>query len=305
MPKRNAAQIIGELLQAAGRGAGQYYDFKQIEEQERLRKEDRVFQKEQREFWRFQRDKTKKQVVKEEKDRGYLDALLKQFDTPFGMSIPFPGGGAGVEITKRPTDLPEFKGMHTDLARAWRNVYGTEPPASLRGKPMPTEAQLRTEKIDREKMRLFEGATPAEKKKILLGISPPTEPKDERSSWERSLDALWTIESTPADQRTPQQSFMEPFLRNRVKAEGKKESVLTVQGRVIRMLSGLYGDLEWAKKISKDFEGVRKEINDAGRFYVGETWKDILSPEELNKAANSINLPRSVDQAKTRYGPGK
>jgi hypothetical protein len=134
-----------------------------------------------------------------------------------------------------------------------------------------------------------------------LGLLPGG--KDSRSEWERDLDALWEIEKIPEGQRTGEQILRHSALNQRVFSSAKKENPLIVQGRVIRNVTDIYGDLGWAKLMRDDPEQAYGIINAWGERFVGkDDWIPVLSLEEMQSALNAVNLPRNKEEARSRYG---
>ena len=272
MPKPNAAQILGALLRAGGRGIGTYYDQKQLAEQEALRKKDREWIEKQRkqsdiQFGQSQKDRKRKlgEVRQGEADQAYLNSLLKQLDTPFGMSIPFQGGGGGVEVTKPPSDLPGFSGLYSDIATLYRKL-GKEPPAHLRGKPMPTAGELTKIQQTRETAKLDLAA----KRRAAQAPS-----KDTRSDWERASDDYIALSLKGEANWTPEEKLRYTVSKQKALKEVKKQNPIRLQSDVLRVLEAQHQPGFWDLKPMAEKQAM---ANAVGRAMFPEDWIDLGSP---------------------------
>ncbi len=90
MPNLTGKQIAGILLQAGGRGLGQYFDQKQLEEQKRLQAEDREWMKTVRGWRKEDRARDVVEAKREQQTKQRAQSFLKILsgDSPFAPEIP-------------------------------------------------------------------------------------------------------------------------------------------------------------------------------------------------------------------------
>lgn len=265
MPNLTGRQVAAILLRRAGQGLGQYFEQKQLAEQEELRRKDR--ERVDILFKQGQADRQRKlgAIRQEGQDQAYLNSLLRQLDAPFGMSIPFPGGGGGVEVTRPPSDLPEFSGLYSDVASLYRKL-GKELPAHLRGKPTPTAGELVKTQRARETARLDLAA----KRKAARA---PT--KDTRGVEQRAIDNYIALTLKGQESWTPEDKLLYEVSKPRAIKEVKKQNPIRMQSDVLRVLEAQHQPGMWDVKPMAEKQAM---ANAVGRAMFPEDWIDLGSP---------------------------
>ena len=171
MPKPTGAQIIGALLRAGGRGIGQYYDYKQLEEQKKLRAEDREWMKTVRGWRKEDRTRDIAQEKREQQVKQQAQSFLKILsgDSPYAPEIP------DVNIQRQkaydtigrtaPEDV-KFGAKREGLTRAGLTQEQVLKKLGIAPKAEKTARQ-------KEEEKLWQTLTTEQKIQKLFGIKPP------------------------------------------------------------------------------------------------------------------------------------